>query len=50
MASTKGTAIKDAIKTEIEKVSLSFNLLRGQGYDLGSNMSGKNNGVQTLIL
>jgi len=50
MASTTGTAIKDAIKTEIEKVGLSFDFLRGQGYDGGSNMSGKNNGVQALIL
>lgn len=50
MASTTGTAIKDVIKTEIEKIGLSFDFLRGQGYDGGSNMSGKNNGVQALIL
>jgi hypothetical protein len=50
MASTAGTAIKDAIKTKIEKVGLSFDFLIGQGYDGDSNISGKNNGIQALIL
>lgn len=35
---------------QIECYKLSLKNLRGQGYDGGSNMSGRKNGVQALIL
>lgn len=47
--STTGRFIKDTICTEITKLDLSLENLRGQGYDGGSNMSGKFNDVQALI-
>lgn len=50
MVSTTGSEITKTLKHELEKVGLSFDNLRGQGYDGGSNMSGKYNGVQALIL
>lgn len=50
MTSTTGTAIKDAIQHKLESIGLSLDNLRGQGYDGGANMAGKNNGVQALIL
>lgn len=45
MVSTTGIAIKDTLKNELEKFGLHFDNLRSQGYDGGSNMSGKYNGV-----
>jgi len=50
MESTTGIAIATAIQNELENIGLTFENLRGQGYDGGSNMSGVNNGVQSLIL
>ncbi|XP_060881672.1 zinc finger MYM-type protein 1-like [Metopolophium dirhodum] len=50
MTSTTGLAIKDAILIKLKEVGLSIDNLRGQGYDGGANMSGKHNGVQSLIL
>lgn len=50
IASTTGISIKETLKNELEKVGLYFDDLRGQGYDEGSNISGKYNGVQALIL
>jgi len=49
MTSTTGMAIRDAIKYKLERIGLSMDNLRGQGYDGGANMAGKNNGVQALI-
>jgi len=48
--STTGSAIKDTIVKQLECYQLSLKNLRGQGYDGDSNMSGRNNGVQALIL
>jgi len=50
MNSTTGASIKNAIKQKLEELGLSLDNLRGQGYDGGSNMVGKNNGVQALLL
>lgn len=50
MTSTTGISIKNAIKQKLEDIGLSLENLRGQGYDGGSNMAGKNNGVQALLL
>jgi len=50
MTSTTGASIKNAIKQKLEELGLSLDNLRGQGYDGGSNMAGKNNGVQALLL
>ncbi|XP_050063160.1 zinc finger MYM-type protein 1-like [Aphis gossypii] len=50
MESTTGIAIATAIQNELENIGLTLENLRGQGYDGGSNMSGVNNGVQSLIL
>jgi hypothetical protein len=50
MISTTGASIKNAIKQKLEKLGLSLDNLRGQSYDGGSNIAGKNNGVQALLL
>lgn len=50
MESTTGIAITTAIENELENMGLTFENLRGQGYDGGANMSGVHNGVQSLIL
>lgn len=47
--STTGQCIKEAIKNQIKQLGLSIDNLRGQGYDGGSNMAGRFNGVQALI-
>ncbi|KAL4108237.1 hypothetical protein QTP88_018472 [Uroleucon formosanum] len=49
MNSTTGLAIKNSILDKLKDIGLSINNLRGQGYDGGANMSGKNNGAQDLI-
>ncbi len=41
--------IASAIVSTIEKIGLSLNQLRGQGYDGASSMSGERSGVQTRI-
>jgi hypothetical protein len=50
LSSTTGSAIKDEILKQIENFGLYLTNVRGQGYDGGSNMSGRYNGVQALIL
>lgn len=45
-----GSGIADAIVNLIEELGLDLDDMRGQGYDNGSNMKGKNIGVQKLIL
>jgi len=50
MTSTTGASIKNATKQKLEELGLSLDNLRGQGYDGGSNMAGKINGVQALLL
>lgn len=49
MESTTRITIITAIQSELENIGLTFENLRGQDYDGGSNMSGINNGVQSLI-
>lgn len=52
MTSTTGLAKKkkNTILLKLKEVGLSLDNLREQGYDGGTNMSGKQNGVQSLIL
>lgn len=50
LSSTPGIAIKNAILKQLENFGLNLGHVRGQGYDGGSNMSGRFNGVQALIL
>lgn len=45
-----GLSIKEIAIHELESLGLDPHDLRGQGYDNGSNMKGKNIGVQNLIL
>lgn len=45
-----GLGISDVALNELELLSLDANDLRGQGYDNGANMKGKNIGVQQQIL
>ncbi|XP_076959287.1 uncharacterized protein LOC143635311 [Bidens hawaiensis] len=45
-----GKGLFDAIVELINKVGLDVNDIRGQGYDNGSNMKGKHQGVQKLFL
>ena len=47
---TTGSALADAILGSIRDIGLSAEQLRGQGYDGGSNMSGRFKGVQSRIL
>ena len=48
--SATGVNIRDTIKAFLEENGLSLEYLRGQGYDGGSNMKGKTNGLQALLL
>lgn len=50
MVSTTGTVIKNTIEQKLVSIGLNIENIRGQGYDGGSNMSGRINGVQALIL
>lgn len=45
-----GVGIADVIIQELERFELNVFDLRGQGYDNGANMEGKNVGVQRIIL
>ncbi|XP_055308842.1 zinc finger MYM-type protein 1-like [Sitodiplosis mosellana] len=45
-----GLGIKEMAINELESLGLDPENLRGQGYDNGANMKGKNIGVQNLIL
>ncbi|GKD61105.1 zinc finger MYM-type protein 1-like protein [Tanacetum coccineum] len=47
---TSGKGLFDAIVDEIKNIGLDFDDIRGQGYDNGSNMKGKNLGVQKRFL
>ena len=47
---TTGKNLFDAILNEINNIGLNISNLRGQGYDNGSNMKGKHQGVQKRIL
>ena len=47
---TTGKGLFDAIVDEIKNIGLDINNLRGQGYDNGSNMKGKQQGVQKRLL
>jgi hypothetical protein len=44
-----GSSLASTILQELERLGLDLNLLRGQGYDGGSNMKGKYRGVQAVI-
>ncbi|XP_059290873.1 uncharacterized protein LOC132044404 [Lycium ferocissimum] len=47
---TSGKGVFEAIIDEIKNVGLDIDNLRGQGYDNGSNMKGKHQGVQKRLL
>ncbi|XP_065650581.1 zinc finger MYM-type protein 1-like [Hydra vulgaris] len=47
---TTGAGMAETIIKQLGKMSLSIENLRGQGYDNGRNMMGKNKGVQRKIL
>ena len=47
---TSGKGLFDAIIDELKIVGLDINDLKGQGYDNGSNMKGKHQGVQKRFL
>ena len=47
---TTGAGMADILSTTLDKHGLLLSNIRGQGYDNGANMSGKNNGVQRKIL
>ena len=47
--STTGENIAEVILSTLESWGLDVNLLRGQGYDGASNMSGKFKGVQAVV-
>ncbi|KAL8245965.1 hypothetical protein R6Q59_007181 [Mikania micrantha] len=47
---TTGKGLFDAIVEEINKLGLDIDNVRGQGYDNGSNMKGKHQGVQKRLL
>lgn len=47
---TTGAGLMSFILEELDKINLDINNLRGQGYDNGSNMRGKNNGLQKRLL
>ncbi|XP_047139069.1 zinc finger MYM-type protein 1-like [Hydra vulgaris] len=47
---TTGAYMAETIIQQLEEMELPIDMLRGQGYDNGANMIGKNNGVQKKIL
>ncbi|KAF5797875.1 putative transcription factor and/or regulators TTF-type(Zn) family [Helianthus annuus] len=47
---TTGKGLFDAMVEEISNIGLDINNIRGQGYDNGSNMKGKHQGVQKRLL
>ena len=49
VTSTTGESIAEVILSTLENWGLNVSLLRGQGYDGASNMSGKFRGVQAII-
>ena len=50
LQNTTGAGMAEILSTTLEKHGLLLSNIRGQGYDNGANMSGKNNGVQRKIL
>ncbi|CAH2283897.1 zinc finger MYM-type 1-like [Pelobates cultripes] len=48
--SSTGEGLTEAILSELEKLKIPVGDMRGQGYDNGSNMKGKHQGVQKRIL
>ena len=49
LTSTTGEALADCILTNLSRLGLDLNFLRGQGYDGASNMSGAYRGVQARV-
>ncbi|KAK0147062.1 repressor of the inhibitor of the protein kinase [Merluccius polli] len=47
---TSGAGLTDVFLKHMEKLGLAISKCRGQAYDNGSNMRGKNNGVQKRVL
>ena len=47
---TSGKGLFNTLVREIENLKLDINNVRGQGYDNGSNMKGKHQGVQKRLL
>lgn len=47
---TSGELLTNTLLKQLEDLKISFNNLRGQGYDNGTNMKGKKSGVQKRIL
>ena len=47
---TTGAFMTETLVDELQNVGLQIDNLRGQGYDNGSNMKGKHNGVQQRVL
>ncbi|XP_026390153.1 zinc finger MYM-type protein 1-like [Papaver somniferum] len=47
---TTGLGLFEEMKNLLEKLKIDFDDLRGQGYDNGANMKGKNKGVQNRLL
>ncbi|KAJ1262638.1 hypothetical protein BS78_09G124200 [Paspalum vaginatum] len=47
---TTGQGLFDVLQNELKNLDLDIDNVRGQGYDNGSNMKGKNQGVQKKLL
>ena len=47
---TTGQGLFDVLQNEFENLGHDIDNVRGQGYDNGSNMKGKNIGVQRKVL
>jgi len=47
---TTGQGLFDVLQNELKNLDLDIDNVRGQGYDNGSNMKGKNIGVQKKVL
>ncbi|XP_021828817.1 zinc finger MYM-type protein 1 [Prunus avium] len=47
---TSGCGLFNELQVVLKRLELDINNVRGQGYDNGANMKGKNNGVQTRFL
>jgi len=47
---TTGQGLFDVLQNELKNLGLDIDNVRGQGYDNGSNMKGKNQGVQKKLL
>ena len=47
---TTGQGLFDVLQKELKSLDLDVDNVRGQGYDNGSNMKGKNKGVQNKVL